>query len=375
MMQRVWKILGAVVLWCAVAGFVLVFHKRSEQHDATTLVQGLDVIITDSLPDETLVSHSLVTQWVEQSKIPIIGEPVAKVDLAGVENVIRRNGFIERANAYTTHDGVLHLVVSQRKPLLRLLVDGYDCYLTREGFAFPAPRRSSVYAPVVTGEYRPPLERGYVGYVGDYIEGLIKESNERIAELQHSKKPLFDREKEIKDSVRAVRRMKVAKKGWIRYQGWFESDDAFEKRVRAKKIEKAALYRRYNFWRRENAKKIDAVTAKQNLERTKQKKLLKRYEDFLKLINFVKYIEEDSFWRAEIVQIVASAMSNGGLELELIPRTGTHRVLFGEVCDSKLVEDKLDRLLLFYQNGLTNLGWDTFSTISVQYEGQVVCAK
>jgi hypothetical protein len=89
----------------------------------------------------------------------------------------------------------------------------------------------------------------------------------------------------------------------------------------------------------------------------------------------VKYIEEDSFWRAEIVQIVASAMSNGGLELELIPRTGTHRVLFGEVCDSKLVEDKLDRLLLFYQNGLTNLGWDTFSTISVQYEGQVVCAK
>lgn len=370
-----WKILGAVLLWCAVAGFVLVFHKRSQQHDATTLVQSLDVVILDSLPDETLVSHSLVTQWVKQSKIPTLGEPIATVDLVGVENVIRSNGFIERANAYTTHDGVLHLVVSQRKPLLRLLVDGYDCYLTSEGFVFPAPRRSSVYAPVVTGEYRPPLERGYVGYVGDYIEGLVKASNERIVALQHEKRPLFDREKEIKDSVRAVRRMKVAKKGWIRYQGWFESDADFDKRVRAKKIEKAALYKRYNFWRRENNKKIDAVTAKQNLERTKQKKLLKRYEDFLKLINFVKYIEEDSFWSAEIVQIVASTMSNGGLELELIPRTGTHRVLFGEVGSTELVEDKLDRLLLFYQNGLKTLGWDRFSTISVKYKGQVVCAE
>ncbi len=370
-----WKILGAVLLWCAVAGFVLVFHKRSQQHDITTLVQSLDVVILDSLPDETLVSHSLVTQWVKQSKIPTLGEPIATVDLVGVENVIRSNGFIERANAYTTHDGVLHLVVSQRKPLLRLLVDGYDCYLTSEGFVFPAPRRSSVYAPVVTGEYRPPLERGYVGYVGDYIEGLVKASNERIVALQHEKRPLFDREKEIKDSVRAVRRMKVAKKGWIRYQGWFESDADFDKRVRAKKIEKAALYKRYNFWRRENNKKIDAVTAKQNLERTKQKKLLKRYEDFLKLINFVKYIEEDSFWSAEIVQIVASTMSNGGLELELIPRTGTHRVLFGEVGSTELVEDKLDRLLLFYQNGLKTLGWDRFSTISVKYKGQVVCAE
>lgn len=373
-MQRVWKILGAVLLWCAVAGFVVVFHKRSQQHDTTTLVQGLDVVILDSLPDETLVSHSLVERWVEHSKIPTLGEPMATVDLVGVENVIRSNGFVERANAYTTHDGVLHLVVSQRKPLLRLLVDGYDCYLTREGFVFPAPRRSSVYVPVVTGEYRPPLERGYVGFVGDYIAGLIKASNERIAVLQQSKKPLFDKQKEIKDSVRAVRRMKVEKKGWIRYQGWFEKDADFEKRVRAKKIEKAALYKRYNFWRRENNKKLDAVTAKQNLEREKQKKLLKRYEDFLKLINFVEYIEEDSFWSAEIVQIVASTMSNGGLEVELVPRTGTHRVLFGEVGEERLVEEKFDRLMLFYQNGLKNVGWDTFSTISVKYKGQVVCA-
>ena len=374
-MRRVWKIAGMVLLWCAVVGFVVLFHKRSQQHDATMLVQSLDVAILDSLPDETLVSQQLVAKWISQSKIPTIGEPINKVDLVGIENVIRSNGFVDRANAHITHDGVLHVIVSQRKPLLRLRVDGYDCYLTSEGFAFPAPRRSSVYVPVVSGPYRPPLERDYVGFVKDHITQLIDESNERIASLQQEKKPLFDREKEIRDSVREVRRMRVSKQGIIRYRGWFESEESFEKRIRAKKIEKAALYKRYNFWRRENTKKLNAVTARQNLERDRQKKLLKRYEDLSKLINFVKYIEEDSFWSAEIVQIVASSMSNGDLQLELIPRTGTHRVLFGRVGDEELVEDKLDRLLSFYQNGLTNLGWDTFSTTSVQYEGQVVCAK
>jgi hypothetical protein len=102
---------------------------------------------------------------------------------------------------------------------------------------------------------------------------------------------------------------------------------------------------------------------------------MKRYEDFTKLINFVKYIEEDAFWSAEIVQIEASTMSSGALELKLIPRTGRHTVLFGEVGDQEQNEEKLDNLLTFYQNGLTNLGWESFSTISVKYKGQVVCSK
>lgn len=374
-MQRVWNIVGVVLLWCAVVGFVVFFHKRSVQHAATTVVQGLDVVILDSLPDETLVSRDLVQKWITQGGISTTGVAISEVDLVGIENVIRSNGFVSRANAYTTHDGVLHVVVSQRKPLMRLLVDDYDCYVTQEGFVFPAPGKSSVYVPVVTGSYQPPLERGYVGVVGDYISSLIDESNERISALQQEKKPLFEREKEIRDSVRAVRRMKVDKKGLIRYKGWFESDGEFDKRVAAKKIEKSALYKRYAFWRRQNDNAIEAVTKRQNLEYDKQKKLMKKYEDFTKLINFVKYIEEDSFWSAEIVQIEASTMSSGGLELKLIPRAGTHTVLFGEVGDQEQNEEKLERLLAFYQNGLNNLGWDSFSTISIKYKGQVVCSK
>lgn len=121
-----------------------------------------------------------------------------------------------------------------------------------------------------------------------------------------------------------------------------------------------------------NNQQIDKITARQDAERENQKKLIKRYEDLLKLINFVKYIEEDSFWRAEIVQIVASTMSNGELKIDLIPRSGSHRIRFGTVDD---IESKLDRLSAFYRNGLTNIGWDMYRTISVEYKGQVVCTK
>ena len=89
----------------------------------------------------------------------------------------------------------------------------------------------------------------------------------------------------------------------------------------------------------------------------------------------MKYIEKDSFWSAEIVQIVASTMSSGDLQLQLIPRTGSYTIDFGQVGDVKQTKEKLDRLYAFYQKGLTHLGWETFSTISVRYKGQVVCRK
>ena len=39
------------------------------------------------------------------------------------------------------------------------------------------------------------------------------------------------------------------------------------------------------------------------------------------------------------------------------------------------VEEKLDKLLTFYENGLRNIGWESFRRISVEYKGQVVCTK
>ena len=374
-MQRTWRIVGMTLLWVLVVGFIFLYNSRSRQHRAMTQVQSVSVDIIDSLPDESLMSRRLVEQWIKQSGIETVGSPIDKVDLVGIEKAIRSNGFVDRASAHVTYDGVLHIRVSQRKPIMRLVCGSYDCYVTQDGFVFPSPGRAAVYVPVVSGSYAPPMPKDYVGRVADHILAQVEASNERILELQHEKKPFFDRDKEIDDSVRAVRRMKVVKRGIIRYQGWGESDVDFNKRVVAKRLEKNELYRRYRYWRSQNDKNIAAVTARQDIERENQKKLMKRYEDFMKLINFVKYIEKDSFWGAEIVQIVASTMSSGDLELELIPRTGSHVVEFGQVGDKEEIEQKLDKLLAFYQNGLTNLGWDSFSTISIKYEGQVVCTK
>ena len=103
-----------------------------------------------------------------------------------------------------------------------------------------------------------------------------------------------------------------------------------------------------------------------------KKKLEKSYEDFCKLITFVEFVESDDFWRSEVVQIVASTSDSGALEVALVPRSGTHTVLFGRI---ERVEEKFDKLLRFYRHGLNHLGWDRYRTVDVRYAGQVVCRK
>ena len=364
-MHKVLRIVLLTLLWVFVVGFVVLSSSRAKHHRSTTNISRVSITITDSLLNESLITSEGVRRWIAQSKIPTIGQPIDQIDLMAIEQAIRRNGFVKRASAYVTHNGVLHIEVSQRRPIIRLLIDGFDSYISDDGYLFSAPRTASVYVPVVTGDYKPPVPAKYVGSTEEHIAKLIAESEQRILDLQHEKVPLFKEDKRIEELVRDVRRRRISK-------GVFESYDNFDRRVAELRAEKAALRKQYRYMARENDKKIEAITLKQEAERETQKKLLKRYEDFLKLINFVKYIEGDSFWRAEIVQIVASTMTSGDVQLELVPRTGRHIVKFGTLDNA---EAKLDKLLAFYEKGLKNIGWDVYRTISVEYEGQVVCTK
>ena len=183
-MPRYLKILLNTLLWVAIVAFVVFFHSRADEHRAATRVHTLSIQVVDSLRDETLVTSQAVREWIELSGIATVGESVAEVDLAGIERCIRGKGFVDRASAYLTYDGELRVEVSQRRPLMRMIVDGYDCYITEEGYIFPAPKLASVYVPVVTGSYTPPIPRDYVGFIGDYVAA-------RNAEREAAGEPLL----------------------------------------------------------------------------------------------------------------------------------------------------------------------------------------
>ncbi|MBL4624898.1 MAG: hypothetical protein JKY42_07140 [Flavobacteriales bacterium] len=86
------------------------------------------------------------------------------------------------------------------------------------------------------------------------------------------------------------------------------------------------------------------------------------------LYQLASFIDKDSFWNAQIVQLYVK--ENG--DLELIPRVGNHEILFGK---AEQVEEKFDKLMIFYKKGLSKTGWNRYKTINLKYNNQVVCTK
>ena len=365
MKEKIGKYALLTFVWVIVVGYVVCSATMLHTHKAEQVVRSVEIEVADSSAHGHLVSSRKVREWILHSGISTIGTPVEEVNLTGLEQVITKNGFVSDVNSYVTYDGVLHIEVSQRRPMLRLMIDGYDTYVTESGFVFRSPAASALYVPVVTGSYRPPFPANYEGDVRDHIDKLLKASNDKIVKIEKEKNPLYKLEDSLRLEIKNERRRRTK-------QGWFEDDESFEARVEKLRAEKHRNIRRLRGALRHTDNLINKITVRSDAEYRVQKKLEKRYEDFLKLINFVRWIEDDQFWSAEIVQIDASTTPSGALELELVPRSGNYTILFGSI---ENVEQKFDKLMRFYKEGLNNRGWDRYSTINIKYEGQVVCSK
>ena len=85
------------------------------------------------------------------------------------------------------------------------------------------------------------------------------------------------------------------------------------------------------------------------------------------LVSLVRTIQADSFWNAQISQVIVDS----GTMFELVPVLGDQRILFG---DASRMNDKFNNLFIFYKNVLNHIGWDKYETLDLRFKGQVIAS-
>jgi cell division protein FtsQ len=86
--------------------------------------------------------------------------------------------------------------------------------------------------------------------------------------------------------------------------------------------------------------------------------------DLFKVSNF---INKDDFWRSQIEQIYVN--KNG--DMEMVPRVGSHNIIFGKSDD---LEIKFRKLKAMYR-AFNDIGWNQYKTINLKFKDQVICTK
>lgn len=107
------------------------------------------------------------------------------------------------------------------------------------------------------------------------------------------------------------------------------------------------------------------TTKVENIYNPKYAKSAKTLRDIHEMALFIR---NDKFWNAQIVQLYVDKNK----EFEIVPRVGPHLIQLGSVDN---FEGKLEKLQIFYKEGLNNLGWNQYLKINLKYKDQIVCSK
>jgi len=59
-------------------------------------------------------------------------------------------------------------------------------------------------------------------------------------------------------------------------------------------------------------------------------------------------------------------------DIMMVPKVGNHVIDLGSADN---LDTKFANLLTFYRKGMPRAGWDTYSKLSLKFDGQVVCTK
>ena len=84
------------------------------------------------------------------------------------------------------------------------------------------------------------------------------------------------------------------------------------------------------------------------------------------LLYLLKFIEEDKFWSKQIAHIFVSPEG----QIEMLPQVTKQRITFGR---PEKVEDKFERLMIFYKKILPLKGWNAYTKVNLKFKNQIIC--
>ncbi|WP_225869532.1 cell division protein FtsQ/DivIB [Pedobacter psychroterrae] len=151
MLSRInWRFVFKIFTWTICLGglivlmsFIGVKKKSISCKDVVILIPGADNFIEREEIDAIL----------KQSQGVLIGRDLEQVNLEEIEKKIKANPYIAYATVYADMDGIIHIRIDQRQPILRVINAGdQDFYIDKNGLKMPVSPNFTANVLVANGK-------------------------------------------------------------------------------------------------------------------------------------------------------------------------------------------------------------------------------
>ena len=129
------------------AAFVLLgLLSRRARRERTC--EGIQVEFSD---DFNFVTEEDIKGYIDRYAGNYLGRRLDSLDLNGIENMLDQQSAVLKSEVYSGGDGKMHVVVSQREPVLRFQSPESGFYIDDRGFIVPLPDNYTSLVPVIAG--------------------------------------------------------------------------------------------------------------------------------------------------------------------------------------------------------------------------------
>ena len=155
---------GLLIAACMIIGFTSGSNARK-----SILCKDISIVILDSL-ENRFVTKADVRNYIDKEYGRYKGIPVDSINLTRIEDIVDGRSAVLKSQAYVTKDGVMHVEVTQRKPVVRFQKKDGGFYADSEGYIFPLQRSFSSHVHIVDGNIPLAANSGYKGSISDPAE-------------------------------------------------------------------------------------------------------------------------------------------------------------------------------------------------------------
>ncbi|HTE29157.1 MAG TPA: hypothetical protein VK666_02200 [Chryseolinea sp.] len=96
-----------------------------------------------------------------------------------------------------------------------------------------------------------------------------------------------------------------------------------------------------------------------------QQRNLNSSADGKSLLDLINTIRGNEFWNAQIAQLDIDSK----MRITILPQVGDEKIEFGK---PELIDSKFSKLMIFYKEILPRMGWNKYSRVNLEYEGQII---
>lgn len=164
------KYAGLAFTLAVIVSVLIISGRRNSAAYKEITCSGIKVEFQN--PDRlNFVTESDIKQYITKGYKTCSGMRLEEIDLTLIESILDSKSAILKSEAYTTRDGVLHIQIYQREPVVRLISSRGRWYVDETGYIFPMQKNYSSRVPVIDGAI--PLD------IGNDFKGMPEKKKDR----------------------------------------------------------------------------------------------------------------------------------------------------------------------------------------------------